>query len=203
MPELHEKPKRNNYQWLWLLPAVIIVSGVTYYYFNYYPKNKPGASATVTGSLYNENNDPTTSESNRSGPLNSWGRIDFDSPDTAYAEVTDKNVAIKSDAQYVIYSLNSQNVFADNKSDLSNQGRQSLHQIGASINQRFQSDDIKIYDKSDTLPPGSIAEERAESVCNYLINDSKLNQSHVTFYYTSKPSSAASKSGTVNIVVKR
>ena len=138
-----------------------------------------------------------------SDPLNSWDEIDFNSPVTTYPEVTAKNVTIKSNDQFVIYSLNSQNVFVDNKNDLSDEGKQSLNQVGASINQRFQSNDVKIYDKTDTVQPGHFAEERAESIANYLINNWKLDQSHLTFYYTSKPSSMTGKSSTVNIVVKR
>jgi hypothetical protein len=203
MAELHVQSKRNNYRWLWLLLAIIVISGAIYYYLNYYQKNKTEASTKITHSISNENDDPLGSVSMGSGPLNSWDGIDFNSPDTTYAEVTDKNVTIKSNAQFVIYSLNSQNVFVDNKIDLSNEGKQSLNQIGASINQRYKSSDIKIYDKSDTIQPGRFAEERAESVSNYLINNSKLDQSHLTFYYTNKPSSGPDNSNTVNIVVKR
>jgi len=57
MAGLHEQPKTNNYRWLGLLLAVIIISGATYYYLNYYQKNKPGAATAITGSIYNENKD--------------------------------------------------------------------------------------------------------------------------------------------------
>ena len=203
MAELHVQPKRNNYWWLWLLLAIIVISGAIYYYLNYYQKTKQEASTKITHSISNENNDPPGSVSMGSGPLNSWDGIDFNSPETTYAEVTDKNVTVKSNDEFVIYSLNSQNVFVANKSDLSDEGKQSLNQIGASINQRYKSADVKIYDKTDKTLPGHFAEERAESIANYLINNSKLDQSHITFYYTSKPSSMTDKSSTVNIVVRR
>ncbi len=202
MAALQAQPKKNNYRWLWL-PAILVISGVVYYYLNYYQKNKTEAGTKITGSISGEDNNPHGSESMGSGPLNTWGRIDFNSPDTTYAEITNKDVTVKSNPQFVIYSINSQNVFADNKSDLSNEGKQGLNQIGASINQRYKSADIKIYDKSDTIEPGRLAEERAESIANYLIHNSKLDQGHLTFFYKSKPSSKADKSSTVNIVVKR
>ena len=202
MAELHAQPKKNNYWWLWLT-AIIVISGTVYYYLNHDQKNKPEVTTKITSSITNESDDPLGSVSVGSGPANSWDGIDFNSPETTYAEVTDKNVTIKSNDQFVIYSLNSQNVFVANKNDLSDEGKQSLNQIGASINQRFQSNDVKIYDKTDTVQPNHFAEERAESIANYLIHNSKLDQSHITFYYTSKPASMTGKSSTVNIVVKR
>ena len=201
MAELNAQPKKNNYWWLWLT-AIIVISGAVFYYLKHDQKNKPEVTTKITSSITNESDDPLGSVSVGSGPVNSWDGIDFNSPQASYPEITDKNIIVKSNDQFVIYSINSQNVFEANKDDLSDEGKQSLNQIGASINQRFQSNDVKIYDKTDSVKPAHFAEERAESIANYLIHNSKLDQSHITFYYTNKPSSMTDKSSTVNIVVK-
>jgi flagellar motor protein MotB len=206
MAELHVQPKRNNYWWLWLLLAIIIIGGAIYYYVNYYQKGKT-ITGTTSDSTYSTNNTMTDTTSDTTtvamGHANLWSQVDFNSPDTTYSEVTDKNIKTRSNAHFVIYTLNSQDLFVNDKSDLSNNGKQSLKQVGASINKRFDSSDVKIYDQADTTKQDRLATERAEMVRNYLINNSKLDQQHVTVYQRGEPASVPDKSNTVNIVVKR
>lgn len=203
MAELHVQPKRNNYWWLWLLLAIIIIGGAIFYYVNYYQKGKTLFNTTNTDSTYSQNTTPADSTNMGLGQANLWDQIDFNSPDTTYNEVTDKNVTTKSNAHFVIYSMNTQNLFVDNKSDLSNDGRNSLNQIASSINKRFNSADVKLYAQSDTAQADQLAVQRAESISNYLSNNSNLDQSHITVYHPGEPSSVPGKSNTVNIVVKR
>lgn len=202
MAELHVQPKKNSYWWLWLLLAIIIIAGAIYYYLNYYQKGEQIAP-TTTDSTYSTNNTATDSKAVAMGHANLWGQIDFNSPDTMYPEVTDKNITTQSNAHFVIYSLNTNNLFLSDKSELSNKGKQSLNQVSASINKRFDSADVKIYDQSDTTKQDRLATERAEMVRNYLIDNSKLNQQHVAIYQPGEPTSVPDKSNTVNIVVKR
>lgn len=210
MAELHVQPKRNNYWWIWLLLAIIIIGGAIYYYVNYYQKGKTltGASNTDSTSFVNTdstsaNTAATDSTNINPGQANLWDQIDFNSPDTTYPEVTGKNVKTRSNAHFVIYSLSSQNLFVNNKSDLSNEGRQSLNQVGSSINKRFSAADVKVYDQADTSRPDRMAIQRAETVANYLVNNSKLNESHVTVYQPTQTSPMRQKNNMVNIVVKR
>ncbi len=202
MAELHVQPKKNSYWWLWLLLAIILIAGAIYYYLNYYQKGEQIAP-TTTDSTYSTNNTASDSTTVAMGHANLWSQIDFNSPDTTYSEVTDKNIKTQSNAHFVIYSLNTNNLFPNDKSELSDKGKQSLNQIGASINKRFDSADVKIYDQSDTTKQDRLATERAEMVRNYLIDNSKLNQQHVTCYQRGEPASVPDKSNTVNIVVKR
>lgn len=202
MAELNKQPNSNNYWWLWLF-VLLIIGGALYLYLNNKQDNKTQSGTKITGPISHEDDDPFGSVSSGSGPKNSWDGIDFNAPDTIYAEVSDQQVAVKSNAQYVIYSLSTQNVFSGNQSELSNEGKQGLNQIGASINQRYHSADIKIYDKAETKQPGRLSEERAESIANYLIHNSNIDQRHLTFYYTDHASPESGKNNTVNIVVKR
>ncbi len=210
MAELHVQPKRNNYWWLWLLLAIIIIAGAIYYYLNYYQKGKT-IEGTTTDSTYSTSNntaDSTSvtaadSTSRQTGRANLWSQIDFNSPDTTYPEVTDKSVTTRSNAHFVIYTLNSKDLFQNDKSDLSDKGKQSLNQVGASINKRFDSADVKIYAQADTTKQDQLAMERSESVRNYLVDNSKLRQQHISVYQRGEPASVPSNSNTVNIVVKR
>ena len=201
MAELHVQPKKNNYWWIWLLLAIIIIGGAIYYYLNYYNQGKTVDNTTATDTSYSA----TTTTDTTTTPLgqaNLWDQIDFNSPDTSYSEVTDQNIKTQSNAHFVIYSMTTGNLFVDNKSDLSNEGKQRLDQIGSSINKRFNSADVKIYD-SDNSNPDRLAVQRAESISNYLVNNSKLDQSHITVYQPGDQASVPAKANTVNIVVKR
>ena len=202
MAELHVQPKRNSYWWLWLVLAIIIVGGIIYY-FIVYKNGKTIGTPAVTDSSYSQNNNPGDSTNMGLGTANLWDQIDFNSPDTTYSEVTDKNITTQSNAHFVIYSLGTQYLFVPGKADLSNEGKQSLNQVGSSINQRFNSAYIRIYDQSDTTQPDRLAVQRAETIGNYLVNNSRLDQSHITVYQQGEPPAVSAKSNTVNIVVKR
>lgn len=201
MAELHVQPKRNNFWWLWLVLAILIIAGLIYY-FNYYQKGETTAMVIPGDSSNTINNSSDTSIGIRSD-ANLWDQIDFNSPDTAYAEVTDKNVVTKSNAHFVIYSMDVQNLFADGKSDLSNDGKQSLNQIASSINQRSKSADVRIYAQSDTSHTDQLALQRGDSLSNYLVKNSNLDQSHISVYHPGEGTSVPVKKNTVSIVVKR
>ena len=202
MAELHVQPKRNNFWWLWLLLAIIIIAGLIYY-FNYYKKGKTLGTPGTADSSYSINNSSDTSAAVVPPGANLWDQVDFNSPDTSYTEVTDKNVNTKSNAHFVIYSMDIQNLFADGKSDLTNSGKQSLDQIASSINQRFKTADVRIYAQADTAQADQLAMQRGESISNYLAQNSKLDQSHISVYHPGEGTSVPGKKNTANIVVKR
>jgi flagellar motor protein MotB len=203
MAELHVQPKRNSYWWIWLLLAIIIIGGALYYYFNYYQKGK-----TLGGPAMNDSTASTTTSSSdtsavAAGDENLWDQVDFNSPDTTYPEVKDKNITTKSNAHFVIYSLPDHQLFAGNSSDLSKDGRQRLNEVGSSINQRFRSAEVKVYDRSDTTHRDTLAEHRAQTVSNYLVQNSKLDQDRVTVYEPQQQSGLPKPDDKVNIIVKR
>ena len=202
MAELHVQPKRNNFWWLWLLLAIIIIAGLIYY-FNYYQKGETMEMASPVDSSYSLNNSSDTSVVDIAPSANLWDQVDFNSPDTSYVEVTDKNVTTKSNAHFVIYSMDVQNLFADSKSDLGDSGKQSLNHVASSINQRFKSADVRIYAQSDTSYTDQLALQRGESISNYLAKNSNLDQSRISVYHTGEGTSVPDKKNTVNIVVKR
>ena len=173
MAELHVQPKRNNYRWLWLLLALIIIAGAVYYYFNYYQKNDTGTNTTNTDTTYQESRADVDTINTASAGDNLWSQVNFDSPDTTYTEISDKKVTTKANSHFVVYTISTGDLFSDNKSDLSKDGKESLKQVRTSISQRFDSPEIKIYDQTDTSHIDSLAMERAKSVSDYLANNSK------------------------------
>jgi len=201
MAELHVQPKRNNYWWLWLLLILIIIAALIYY-FNYYQKGKqlelPGA-ADSTATI---NNADTTSPA-VAPTANLWDQVDFDSPDTSYPEVTDKNLVTKSNSHFVIYSEDVSNLFENGKSDLSKEGKQSLDQVASSINKRFNTADVRIYAQSDTAHADQLAMQRGESVSNYLVKNTNIDQSRISVFHPGEGTSVPDKKDQVSIVVKR
>ena len=201
MAELHVQPKRNNYWWLWLLLILIIIAALIYY-FNYYQKGKqpelPGA-ADSTATINNAD-----SASPAVAPTaNLWDQVDFDSPDTSYPEVSDKNLVTKSNSHFVIYSEDVSNLFENGKSDLSKEGKQSLDQVASSINKRFNTADVRIYAQSDTAHADQLAMQRGESVSNYLVKNTNIDQSRISVFHPGEGTSVPDKKDQVSIVVKR
>jgi outer membrane protein OmpA-like peptidoglycan-associated protein len=203
MAELHVQPKRNSYWWLWLLLAIIIIGGAVYYYLNYYQKDNTRSNNTTTTDSTSYNQQYKTDSTRVPATANLWSQVNFDSPDTTYAEVTDKEVSAKANAHFVIYSMNDNTLFENNKSELRNDGKKGLKQIASSIDQRFKDGDVRIYNQTDSTKPDPLADERVENVKKYLIKNSKLEENKISVYKVGEPSSLPTKSNTVNIVVKR
>ena len=201
MAELHVQPKRNNYWWLWLLLILIIIAALIYY-FNYYQKGKqlelPGA-ADSTATI----NNADTASPAVAPTANLWDQVDFDSPDTSYPEVTDKNLITKSNSHFVIYSEDVSNLFENGKSDLSKEGKQSLDQVASSINKRFNTADVRIYAQSDTAHADQLAMQRGESVSSYLAKNTNIDQSRISVFHPGEGTSVPDKKDQVSIVVKR
>jgi outer membrane protein OmpA-like peptidoglycan-associated protein len=201
MAELHVQPKRNNYWWLWLLLILIIIAALVYYFY-YYQKGKqlelPGA-ADSTATINNAD-----SASPAVAPTaNLWDQVDFDSPDTSYPEVSDKNLVTKSNSHFVIYSEDVSKLFENGKSDLSKEGKQSLDQVASSINKRFNTADVRIYAQSDTAHADQLAMQRGESVSNYLAKNTNIDQSRISVFHPGEGTSVPGKKDQVSIVVKR
>lgn len=200
MAELHVQPKKNNFWWLWLLLAIIIIAGLIYY-FNYYQKGKTLPLDTTNDSTLNSYTEPV--DTGVAPNANLWDQVNFDSPDTSYAEVTDNNVVVKSNAHFAIYSTTVDHLFADGKSDLSIEGKQSLNQVGASIHQRFNPGDVRIYAQSDTTRADALALQRGKEISDYLVSNSGIDQGHISVFHPGEGTSVPDKKNAVNIVVKR
>jgi outer membrane protein OmpA-like peptidoglycan-associated protein len=204
MAELHVQPRRNSYWWLWLLLAIIIIGGAVYYFLNYYQKdnNQSNNTTTTTDSTsYNQQN--KTDSTHIPTTANLWSQVNYDSPDTTFSEVTDKEVSTKANAHFVIYTMNDSTLFENNKSELLNGGKKGLKQIAASIEKRFKDGDVRIYNQTDSTRKDQLADTRAENVKKYLIKNSKLEGNKISVYKVGEPSSLPTKNNTVNIVVKR
>lgn len=201
MAELHVQPKRNNYWWLWLLLILIIIAALIYY-FNYYQKGKQLELPGAADSTATVNNADTASPA-VAPTANLWDQVDFDSPDTSYPEVTDKNLITKSNSHFVIYSEDVSNLFENGKSDLSKEGKQSLDQVASSINKRFNTADVRIYAQSDTAHADQLAMQRGESVSNYLVKNTNIDQSRISVFHPGEGTSVPDKKDQVSIVVKR
>ena len=200
MAELHVQPKRNNYWWLWVLLILIIIAALIYY-FNYYQKGKPLQLPGTADST--AMNNPDTVSAPVAPTANLWDQVDFDSPDTSYVEVTDKNIMTKSNSHFVIYSEDVSHLFENGKSDVSKEGKQSLDQIASSINKRFTTADVRIYAQSDTAHADQLAMQRGESVSNYLAKNTNIDQSRISVFHPGEGTSVPGKKDQVSIVVKR
>jgi len=203
MAELHVQPKRNSYWWLWIILIIIIIGGI-YYYFNYYNKNNVVENTTTVIDSSNEQNNTQADTSNLSSAgANLWSQVNFNSPDTTFSEVNDSHITIKSNAHFVIYSISDQSLFENNKSEITNDGKKILTEVGASIQQRFLTSDVRILDNTDSVSSQNLASQRAEAVSAYLVNSSKLDQNRVFVYHSGEPVTLPDKANKVYVIVKR
>lgn len=204
MAELHVQPKRNNYWWLWVILIIIIIAAA-YYYFNVYKKDNPVEpnSTTLIDSSNNQNEEQRDTSTLSLAGANLWNQVNFNSPDTTFSEVNDSHITLKSNAHFLIYSISSQYLFENNKSELTMEGKNSLKQVCASIKKRFDSGDVRVLDNTDSTTSKSMASERAKAVSSYLADSLQLGQSHVSVFQTGETMNLPDKSNTNYIVVKK
>lgn len=172
MADLDVQPKKKT-SWLpWLIGAVILVLLLLLLMRGC---NKTDTVAATT-------TDTTTAAGNAAGavgtttPANgtgaNWDNIDRNAPAASYEEITDKNISVRGNDNYGIYSLGENVLFETDKSTLRKDAEQNLKQIAASIDKRFKGGDIRVYGYTDSVGSKGynkeLAQQRAEAVRTWM-----------------------------------
>lgn len=97
MAELHVEPKKNKSWWLWLILAIVAI-GLLFYFMRGSDRHDGNTTETTTTTT-TTTTDTTTNERWRLDNLNR--KV----PAAAYEEITDKNIELRGNENYAIYSL--------------------------------------------------------------------------------------------------
>lgn len=114
-----------------------------------------------------------------------WSRVDWNSPVLSYAEVTDRNVAVRGSDQYGIYGLGENILFETGKADIKPSADANLQQVAASISQHYNGK-IKIYGYTDDAGADAankgLSRRRAEAVMAWLTSKGKISADRISLY---------------------
>ena len=184
MAELDVQPKKKS-SWLpWLIAAIILLLLL---FILFRSCNKTGAMATTgthgdTSAAVTGTTTPATgTAANAAGD---WGSIDRNAPAASYEELTGKNINVRGNDNYGIYSLGENILFDNDKSTIKKDAEQNLKQLAASINKRFGGGDVRIYGYTDSVgTPGynkQLAQDRAEAVKQWLVTNGSITEGKIS-----------------------
>ncbi len=140
------------------------------------------------------NGDPTAADladsagnkMNRAGDkvADAWDDVDFRSPVvTDWKEIGDKDIEVRGNDRYGIYSLGQDLLFATGSASLTPAAKTKLKSVAGSINQRYKEADIRIIGFTDATGAADanqeLSKKRADAVRAQLMADG-LNAEKVT-----------------------
>jgi len=150
-----------------------------------YTINTADTSAAVGATAPNTTTSDTTLAGRTPG-ADDWDDIEKNSKNASYAEVTNKDISVRGNDNYGVYSLGNDILFDLNKSTLRKGADQNLRQIAASINQRFKGGEVRVFGFTDSTGSPAynkqLAEQRAATVRNWLATKGGIDSNRITLH---------------------
>ncbi len=183
MADLDVQPKKKSNSWLWLLLLLILVLLIVFFARSC---NKNGATTGTSDSTTAKKDTgaavATTTPSTTTTP--DWSDIDRNAPSVAYGEITNKNITVRGNDNYGIYSLGENILFDEGKSTIRKDAEQNLKEVVASINKRFNGGNLRVYGYTDSIGSKEsnkeLAQQRAEAVKTWLASNGGFDSSKIS-----------------------
>lgn len=179
MAELNVQPKRDRAWWPWLLLALAAV-GLLYFLLR--DRNDPATDPTTTRTETTGAGAAATGAAAGRG----WNNIDFNAPPASYSEITDRNVNVRGNDQYAIYSMEETVLFDTDQSTIRSGAEQTLEQIAQSASQRFANGELRIYGHTDSRGSAGyneqLAQDRAEAVRTWLSQNGNVSEDKISLH---------------------
>ncbi|KAA5545789.1 OmpA family protein [Adhaeribacter rhizoryzae] len=182
MADLDVQPKKSRPWWIWLLLALIAIA-VLFVLSRGCSRTNDDADAmgtTLTDTT------TTTAAADGTATDDGWGTVDFNAPAATYEEITDRNIEVRGNDDYAIYSVDETVLFDTDKSTIKPQAAEKLKQIAGSMGKRFANSQVRIYGYTDARGSASynkeLAEERAAAVQNWLTQNGNIAPDNVTLH---------------------
>jgi outer membrane protein OmpA-like peptidoglycan-associated protein len=180
MAEINIEPKKKGPNWLWILGLVALI-GIVAWLLAGRNNNNENTVATSTReevSAVGTGNDANTGDM--------WRNIDLNAPVVQYPELTlsSPDFEVRGTETYSIYSLGENLLFDTDQATLRTEARQNLEQIAASLKQRYNGGQIRIYGHADARADASynqqLSEQRAEAVKNWLVSNGNIDSANIS-----------------------
>jgi outer membrane protein OmpA-like peptidoglycan-associated protein len=191
MAELNVQPKKRKIHGLmWLLMAIVLLVIIIFLQRSCNDTgdniagNTSDSSATVGTTTPNTTTNNDTTVAGRTPGAGNWDDIDQNAPATTYDEIKGKDISVRGNDNYGIYSLGEDILFDKGKSTIRTSAAQNLKQIAASIKKRFQGGNVRVYGYTDSVGSTEfnkeLAEKRAAAVGSWLAANGSIDSSHIS-----------------------
>ncbi|MCC3155733.1 OmpA family protein [Hymenobacter sp. 15J16-1T3B] len=162
-------------------------------------KDEPQEATQDTAVVYRDGKSAADAAQGAAGSVaNAADRWDLspDLPSVRYDEVTSKDVTVRGNEQYSVYSVDEAVFFDTDKSELKPTAKTTLEQITGSIGKRFADKQVRIMGFADARGSKDYNEElsakRAEAVKNWLVQNGKIDAGRVSVEPMGEEAPAAS-----------
>ena len=181
MAELNVEPKQNKPWWLWLVLGLIALLAIIFLLRGCDDDDRDmDRDATTTATTAGATTDRRTTRDD------DWNNIDRNVPVATYQEITDRDVSVRGNEEYAIYSFDEAILFDTNSSQIRANATQKLQQVAQSLNQRFANGPVRVYGYTDTRGSADyneqLAEERAEAVRSWLMKNGNINDDRISLH---------------------
>jgi outer membrane protein OmpA-like peptidoglycan-associated protein len=174
MAELDVQPKKGT-SWLpWLLAGLVILVLLFFLLRN---KDSDDRAA---GAFRD-----TTNHAAIADPDRAWDDIDWNSSFLKYDEVHSRNVTVRGNENYAIYSVGEDILFDKGQSNIRPDAEKDLQDVVASIEQRYDGD-VRVYGYTDSegteASNKELAADRAAAVQSWLAAHSKISGDRISLH---------------------
>ena len=191
MADLDVQPKRKGSFLPWILLALAALL-LLFFLFRGCGNDKTDAATTASDTVSMASPDANSGTG--------WDSVDFNGPAVNYEEITDTSINVRGNSNYGIYGLGENILFDEGKSAIRSTAEPNLHQIVNSINKRYSGGEIRVYGFTDATGSAGynkeLAQQRAESVRNWLVKNGKLDESRISLHPVGEAQPAATNATT-------
>lgn len=183
MAELHVQPKKNT-NWLpWLILALVAIAVI---FFLSRGCNGPVADSNDASHSGDSTGSVATTTPTTNSPQLAGSDIDFNAPAAEYEEITDKDISVRGNDNYTIYSLGKNILFDVDKSTIRPNAESKLKQICSSLGKRYAGAKIDVYGYTDSTGDAAhnkqLSEQRAESVKNWIVKNANIDAGKIELH---------------------
>jgi len=181
MAHLEVKPKSRTPWWVWLL-LVVIALAILFFLF----KGSGDGKEVVTTDSTSTTTEMTEGKQAVAATEADWNSVDFDSPKSEDAEVTDKDIQVSGNDKYTIYTLGENILFATDNNAVQGSAEAKLKQIVASLNKRYKGATIGVFGSTDSTGPADhnkeLGAERASAIKAWLTKNGGIEDSKISVH---------------------
>jgi outer membrane protein OmpA-like peptidoglycan-associated protein len=191
MAEINIEPKKKGFKWLWILGIVALI-GVVAWLFTGNRKNSENTVATqateAVGTATSKAKEAVgaVTESNDANTGDMWRDVDLNVAKIDHPEIniSSPDFEVRGTDKYSVYSVGENLLFDTDKATLRSDAKQSLDQIAASLKQRYNGGQIRIYGHADATADAShnqeLSQQRAEAVKNWLVSNGNIDGANIS-----------------------
>ncbi|GGG14575.1 OmpA family protein [Pontibacter amylolyticus] len=201
MADLNVEPKQNRPWWIWLLLGLLALLAIIFLLRGCDDDNdvdrdmdRDTTTATTAGATTGGTTGAMDTD-RRTATDDDWNDIDRNAPVATYQEITDRDVTVRGNNDYAIYSLDETILFDTDSKEIRSGAAPKLKQVAQSLKQRYDDGQIRIYGYTDSRASKSynkeLAEERAEAVRNWLTKNGDISAARITVHAVGEADPAA------------